>query len=200
MEYYQLLPIEENLKHQVDEFKSYQLLLNIHDQAFIQRLLIDFFEESSSVLRLKEPSCRFQTVFSLYLSWSSGNFYRFFKKCHGLSFLESCCLLEHFTTIRVHFLDVLSAGFQSKHFKFNLEKMQDWFCFDNEKDLYEFLKHFNLPFDENNKQVNFQQKKTFQLESRSDRFDLIRKCTYIKLIENSRELESKNYTQVILPT
>ena len=76
--------------------------------------------------------------------------------------------------------------------------MQNWFCFDNVKDLYEFFKHFNLPFDENDKHVHFQHKKTFKLESPSERLDLIKKCTYVNLI--GRKFESTNYTKVILPT
>lgn len=178
---------QPDTKHNLDEFETYRLLLNFNDEAFVARTMASCLR-NRPVFRISAPTSRCEHACAVYLSLIDKNYTRFFKMCErGFTFLESCCLVEMFTSMRVGLLNRLCLAYNNKHFKFNLDVFSEWFVFDNTQQAVIFLKHFEVKTDDSNRNILFHEKKNFVSPSTIERLDLIKQFTYDRLIGVKKE-------------
>ena len=185
-----LFEFGDHLSHRgehLDEFEAYRILLNFNDESFIVRSMAEY-SFSRSVFRINAPTSRCEHACAVYLSLNKNNYRRFFRMCEqGFNFLESCCLLEMFTVLRVEFLNRLCTAFNNKQLKFNMDSFAKWLSFDSATQAILFVEHFNLTTDGCGKNIIFHPKQMFAIQSTVERLDLVKQSTYRVLIDEKKD-------------
>ena len=137
----------------------------------MDRILLDFYQQRRTKLA---HACY------MFLLYQKRNYLRFFSEMKRLTFLESCCLLYHISSVRADYLGLVSYAYCNKHFDVPIETLTSWFSFDEDDHTKLFLTYFQVSFSED--QVFFREKKQYALKAGKEKQDVTKQCTFNKLI------------------
>ena len=163
------------LAKNIPEFQSYYILLKCDKSQIVESCFYQLYlseqqgpqccsevDGSFTAINIRcyiasAASNPLRQAIKVILNKELHNYYRFFKLCKALTFLQCCCLLDKFDLIRQMFLQQLNAAYSSS-FSFPISKVESWLEFDSTQETVTFLENHGQAVDMVKMSVKFSRK------------------------------------------